>query len=174
MSPLFGRKTHAHDDAPQAAVPPAAPVPIETPLTEPPPPAVPLDDAAVLAAEIAQLDALPLAQLAVEVMVKGFGPDGPGGPGTPGTIEAPSLDAPPVGLAEIARSVSPAYAGHGVSQELQLRFTTLVAEGLQILENASLVRITWHGGVENYLATRLGRTAVERGAVERVVAGGDL
>jgi hypothetical protein len=185
MSPLFGRKRHAHDDPPQAPaagasrstpaveIPPAEITP-QNPSAEPPPPAVPLDNAAVLAAEIEQLDALPLAQLAVEIMVKGFGPDGPGGPGRRGTIEAPSVDAARIGLADIARAVSPAYAGRDVGPELQLRFSTLVAEGLQILENASLVRISWRGGLENYLATRLGRAAVERGAVERVLAGGDL
>jgi len=57
MSPLFGGK----DDGP--------------------------DDAAALQDEIQRIAELPLAQLAVEVMVKAFGPDGPGGPGQPGTRE---------------------------------------------------------------------------------------
>jgi hypothetical protein len=47
----------------------------------------------------------------------------------------------------------------------------LVAEALQALEHASLVRVTWHGGNGHYRATRRGRLAVERGTVERFLLG---
>jgi hypothetical protein len=39
------------------------------------------DDVAVMTADIDRLDALPLRELAAEVMTKGFGSDGPGAPG---------------------------------------------------------------------------------------------
>lgn len=132
------------------------------------------DDVAAISTEIERIGSLSLPQLAAEVMIKGFGPDGPGGPGKPGTLEAPVIGAPRVGLSDIAREVSPAYLGRRVGPELQMRLAGLVAEGLQVLQNASLVRVTWNGGQENYLATRLGRAAMERGAVERVVGGGSL
>ena len=116
---------------------------------------------------------LPLDELAPEVMVKGFGPDGPGGSGKPGSLESPG-DAQRAGLAEIVRAVSPASAGRGVSADQTLRFGFLIAEALQVLEHASLIRISWRGGFEDHLATRLGRAAVEQNAVGRVLGGESL
>lgn len=125
-------------------------------------------DGAALDAEIDRLCTLPLAQLAAEVMIRAFGPGTPGGPGQPGTLESPSADR--LILGTIARQFTPALAGHGVTAGQQQRLTGLVAEGLQLLQNAALVRVTWHGGTENYLATRRGRVAVTEGAVERLVS----
>lgn len=122
------------------------------------------------AAEIARLEGLALPSLAAEVMEKAFGPDGPGGPGRPGTIEAPGLSAPRVRLNEIAGAVSSAYTATSDADE-QLRIANLVAEGIQALELAALVRVTWRGGTEDFLATRRGRAAQERGEVERLVGG---
>ncbi len=144
MSPLFG-----HKDDPDGAG----------------------DPGAAVSAEIERIGSLSLAQLAAEVMAKGFGPGGPGGPGQPGTLEMPAIGAPRVGLNEIARAVSEAWLARGVAPELQMRFTALIAEGLQALEHASLIRITWSGGQENCVATRLGRAAAAAGSVERMLAG---
>jgi hypothetical protein len=104
-------------------------------------------------------------------MLKGFGPDGPGAPGVPGTLEAPSAEATRVGVSDIARRFTPAYTGRGVSTEQQLRFTALLEEGLQALEHASLIRIRWQGGMQNCIATRLGRSALAENSVERLVGG---
>jgi hypothetical protein len=46
----------------------------------------------------------------------------------------------------------------------------LVAEGLQALELAALIRVTWRGGTEDFKATRRGREALANGSVERLVA----
>jgi hypothetical protein len=130
------------------------------------------DGAAALQDEIQRIAALPLAQLAVEVMVKAFGPDGPGGPGQPGTLE--DLDSATVqrlGLNEITRACSPAWAGHGVDPARQREFSYLIAEGLQLVENASLVRVGWQGGQAHYMATRRGRTALAQNEIESALAG---
>lgn len=125
-------------------------------------------DAAV-ATEIARLEGLTLAKLAADVMEKGFGPDGPGAPGKPGTIEAPALSAERVRLGEIVAAVTPAYTATSDAVE-QLRISNLVAEAVQALELAALVRVTWRGGTEDLTATRRGRQAQERGEVEQLVA----
>jgi hypothetical protein len=133
------------------------------------------DDAATLDAEIARLDGLPLAELAGEAMSTGFGPDGPGGPGKPGTIDGPpEAYTQRLVLVDIVRCFTPAFVGKGVSQAQQLRLQTLVAEGLQILENASLVRITWRGDQEHYMATRRGRKALADGTLDGILSRLDL
>jgi hypothetical protein len=124
---------------------------------------------AAVAEEIARLEGLALPALAAVVMEKGFGPEGPGGPGKPGTIEAPDLSAPRVRLNEVAAAVTPAYAATSDARE-QLRIAALVAEAIQGLELAALLRVTWRGGTEDFVATRRGRGAQERGEVERLVA----
>jgi hypothetical protein len=126
-------------------------------------------DVALMEAELERLAALSLSDLAAEVMTKAFGPDGPGGPGKPGTIEDPT-SSERVRMNEIARAVTPLYAGSGVGSEQQVRLTNLVAEGLQILENAALVRVSWRGGTENYFATRRGRAALERSELSGALA----
>ncbi|HWH20027.1 MAG TPA: hypothetical protein VN671_05810 [Solirubrobacterales bacterium] len=121
------------------------------------------------AAEISRLEALPLADLAAEVMERGFGPDGPGAPGRPGTIEAPELSAPRVRLNEVAGAVTPAYAASNDATD-QLRIANLVAEAVQALELAALIRVDWRGGTENVQATRRGRAARSAGEVKDLVA----
>ncbi len=117
--------------------------------------------------EIGRLEALPLAELAAEVMARAFGPEGPGAPGRSGTIESPALSAPRLLLNEVAAAVTPAFnASKGADQ---IRVANLVAEGLQALELAALVRVTWRGGSEDFRATRRGRQAQERGEVEALV-----
>jgi hypothetical protein len=132
------------------------------------------DDAAALDAEISRLDGLALADLAAEAMQKGFGPEGPGGPGKPGTIESPETSAERLILLDIARCFTPAFAGKGVSQVQMQQLTTLVAEGLQVLENASLIRVNWRGGQEHYMATRRGRRALQNGSLGDVLGRVDL
>ena len=77
-------------------------------------------------------------------------------------------------MSDIARQFTPAYTGRGVGREQTLRFDQLVAEGLQVLENAALVRVTWSGGTAHYVATRLGRAAAQRNAVQRELEGGSV
>ena len=134
-------------------------------------------DVAAFTAEIARVNSLPLAQLAAEVMVRGFGPDGPGGPGKQATIEAPSdLGFTRVTAYVIAAEFSPAFRSRSVPSQLRLSLDYLIAEGLQVLEHACLVRVRWHRDIGDldYAATRLGRAALAQGAVERVLAGGAL
>ena len=123
------------------------------------------DSVAAVNAEIDRLGALPLPELAAELMVRGFGPGGPGVPGRPGTLEAPTLTPERVGLNDLARALTPAYTARAAGPEQQVRLSHLVAEALQALEHAPLVRVSWRGGMENYLATRAGRAALEAGAV---------
>ncbi len=130
------------------------------------------DGAAALQAEIGRAAALPLPELAAAVMAGVFGPDRPGGPGRPGTIDGPAEAANRLTLADVTQAFTPAAAGRGVGADQLHRLSLLLAEALQLLEHAALVRVSWRGGMENYLATRAGRAAVAQGAVPRVLAGG--
>ncbi|MBS1845351.1 MAG: hypothetical protein JST53_13125 [Actinobacteria bacterium] len=118
--------------------------------------------------EIARLRSLPLARLAAEVMEKAFAGEGPGAPGRPGTIEAPGLSAERVRLPEVARAVTPALAKTSDAGE-QLAISDLLAEGIQALDLAGLVMVTWRGGTEDFRATRRGREAQSSGEVETLV-----
>ncbi len=118
--------------------------------------------------EVGRLEGLALPELAAEVMAKCFGVGGPGEPGRPGTIEAPGLAGERVRLNDVANAVTPAYAATSDATE-QLRIADLVGEGLQALELAALIRVTWRGGTEDFRATRRGRDAQERGEVQRRV-----
>jgi hypothetical protein len=136
------------------------------------------DGIAAMNAEIERVSSLPLQRLAAEVMIKGFGPDGPGGPGKPGTLEGPMAQSTSdrTSILEIATAFTPAYRARAVGPELQLRLGNVIGEGLQVLEHSSLVRVQWHSNVGglDYIATRLGRAAVERDAVDRILDGGSL
>ena len=121
------------------------------------------------AEEIARLEGLPLAQLAAEVMDRAFGPNGPGAPGRPGTIEAPGLSDARLRLNDVAGVVTPAFTATSDVTE-QLRIANLVAEGLQALELAGLIRVTWRGGTEDFSATRRGRGAQAGGTVGESVS----
>ena len=125
------------------------------------------DDGVALEAEIERLNALSLPELGAETMTRGFGPGGPGAPENQGTFQAPRTDATRVGLSDIARQFTPAFVGRGITAEQRVRFEQLVAEGLQILERALLVRLSWRGGTESYSATRLGHYVLQQGEVDR-------
>jgi hypothetical protein len=116
-----------------------------------------------LHAEVERLGGLSLQQLAVEVMEKGFGPGGPAAAG-------------PVLLQNIAGAFSPVTSGLAAryGDESQ-RLAGIVAEGVQVLEHACLVRWIFSGGdtAEMYwCTTRYGQEVLEQNAVERVLGGG--
>jgi hypothetical protein len=130
---------------------------------------------AEMTAEIQRLGALPLRQLAVEIMVKGFGPGGPGGPGlpdSPGSLEVPATPAAPwkrVTNFTIAALFVSGFESKAVSPQLRWPLRFLVREGLQVLEHACLVLLVWDPG-EHYAATRLGRRALASGTVEHYLS----
>jgi hypothetical protein len=139
------------------------------------------DAVEAVTAEIQRVSALPLPQLAAEVMMKGFGPGGPGGPGTPGSLDAPHMVTyrePAATAHTIAAEFTPALLAQAVMNrnELRTRLTAIIAEGLQLLEHACLIRAESYGSTSSlcYLATRRGRAALERGDIARVLAGDSL
>ena len=122
-----------------------------------------------LSAELQRLSSLTLQQLAAEVMVKGFGP---GGPGADTYAD----------MADIGGAFSQPYQGRDYDQEADSRVMEMVAEGVQVLEHACLVRPVFHGQGGDHSVhynlgwggTRLGRAALERNGVERILSGGSL
>jgi hypothetical protein len=127
--------------------------------------------------EIARLDALPLADVAAEVMIRGFGPGGPGADDDAISVGRDRVNAGPT-AADISLLI---VADRGftfpipTAGELKLRqqLTRLVAEGLQQLEHASLVRCQMHSemGIFDWAATRYGRAALQRGDVQAILHG---
>jgi hypothetical protein len=117
---------------------------------------------AALEAEADRLSSLTLAQLAAEVMTRSF-------------ADVPRYDdnGGYPGFGQLVDRFAPGTSHR--DEKLLQRFRELVGEGLQVLEHASLVRgpVATSGG-DGYTATRLGRAAMERGAVDRVIAGGRL
>ena len=115
-----------------------------------------------LEAEADRASSLPLPQLAAELMTRAFT-----------ATELRVADGRYLTLGTMVTRFAPGTSHH--DEELFQRFAELVSEGLQVLEHASLV----HGpvaamGVDGYTATRLGRAALARGAVDRIIAGGTL
>jgi len=126
-------------------------------------------------AEFDRLSALPLIDLAAEVMSKGFGPGGPGADDDAITLGQANVNAGPT-----AQSISLEFAAAREfsfplptpeDQQLRERIAKLVAEGLQELEHASLVRCQLHTemGSLDWAATRRGRAALERGEVQSIL-----
>src|SRR5689334_9711438 len=109
-----------------------------------------------LQAEVERLSALPLPQLAQEVMTKGFGTDGPAGDGRYAA------------LSTVAGALNPAE-GSFLDDNLLVEHFRVVAEGAQLLEHAGLVRfeISSEGGVVHWswTATRAGASAVEQNTI---------
>ena len=108
-------------------------------------------------ADIERLGALPLPQLAQEVMVRVFGPGGPGAGG--------SAD-----YQETLKPFDPTDTGifPGVAEELQVPLVELVEEGMQQLTNSALVVVPLRGGDimrPRYRLTRAGRAALESGDI---------
>jgi hypothetical protein len=125
--------------------------------------AVEAADAAMLA-EVERMEALPTIQMATEVMAKGFGPGGP-------------ADAvPPAAPGASIRSIKKVFdRADSTDSALQRRLYDLVADSVQVLEHASLVRpegvVGEQQGLAFYSLTRRGRAALEHDAVERVLHG---
>jgi hypothetical protein len=137
-----------------------------------------------LAAKYDRLNALTLPQLGAAVMAQGFaveegpgayGPDADGiaygfSPTPPANIRDSTIHGQQQAFREANDPTSDRY------KWLQLK--ELVAEGLQALEQASLVHQNsqFDGVATNigYVPTRLGREALAQGAVERILSGGSL
>jgi hypothetical protein len=126
-----------------------------------------------LEAEVDRLDRLPLPALAGEVMARAFGPraewedpeeeatvGGPGA-GAGATVEA------------IAAAMAPEGSPRGADERTRLRLERLVAEAVQALEHAALIRPQAHAATDglDYTPTRLGRKVLAAGAVAAVVGG---
>ena len=144
------------------------------------------DDAAnpQLDAEVARLQGLSVAQLAAEVMTKAFSAqyDPTDSPQDAAGIADVFYPRPDFKLSDStvrAQERKAREAGTAGTPEYQLLvLADLVAEGVQMLEHAALVcqKTDYQGQVFNagYITTRLGRTALERNAVDQVLAGGTL
>jgi hypothetical protein len=132
------------------------------------------DGAALAGSEIGRVSGLPLPQLAGEVMTLAFGEGGPGGPGQPGTLESRSPTAAVVRLDELAisRLLVSADAFRCATPEQLALLRQLAGEAVQALEHAALIRVFWQGGGQHCVATRLGRSAVERGTAGLILSGG--
>jgi hypothetical protein len=157
MSPIFGRKDEEKPDA------------------------APVWTRQVLEAELDRLGALSLPLLATEVMTAGFGPGSDykddqvwicGPPShwgrRPGEIADAMLAAKgfssPLGYTVFATQQSSA------DNDLQQRIVCLIAEALQVLEHALLIRAQAnqdHGF--DYAITRRGRAALDGGAIEGIL-----
>jgi hypothetical protein len=128
-----------------------------------------------LEAEIERLDRLPLPTLAAEVMGKAFGPGAEWeDPEEEVTVGGPNEDAGAT-VEGVTAEMAPDGTTKAVDERTRLRFQRLVAEGLQTLEHASLIRAQMHtamGGFD-YTPTRLGRKVLAAGAVAEVVGGGE-
>jgi hypothetical protein len=118
---------------------------------------------AALVAEADRASSLPLPQLAAEVMTRAFRVT------ETGIYENGRYP----GFGALVNRFAPDTSHH--DERLYQRFAELVGEGLQVLEHASLVRgpVATMGG-DGYAITRLGRAALEQGAVDRIIAGGSL
>jgi len=126
-----------------------------------------------LAAEIERLDALPLPELAAEVMGKAFGPGAEyEDPEEEVTVGGPNAGAGAT-VEGIATTMAPGGTTRGSDDPTRLRLQRLVAEGIQALEHAALVRPQLHTAINglDYTPTRLGRKVLATGSVARVVEG---
>ena len=122
---------------------------------------------AALRTEVERLEALPMAQLAAEVMIKGFGPGGY----LPQFMERePHAAARGVRVENIARTFEPELIARDL--DLRQRLFEVVGEGLQVLEHESLIWVRNVSQVEvGYAPRRRGRAALEADAVEQTLSG---
>jgi hypothetical protein len=130
-------------------------------------------ETAELEAEIERLDQLPLPALATEVMAKAFGPGAAWeDPEEEVTVGGPSVGAGAT-VPGIAAAMGPDGSTKGADERTRLRLQRLVAEALQALEQAQLIRPQMHTAMNSldYTPTRLGRKVLAAGAVAEVVGG---
>ena len=126
-------------------------------------------------AEFERLGSLPLIELAAEVMIKGFGPGAPGADDGGITVGQANMHAGPTAM-HISFEFVPdrGFTFPAPTEEdtaLREQVAKLMAEGLQQLEHASLVRCQLHTemGSLDWTATRMGRAALDRGEVPRTL-----
>jgi hypothetical protein len=130
------------------------------------------DDGGALEAEIQRLERLTLAALAVEVMTKAFGP----GAECEDPDEEVTVGGPNVGAGATVEGITPDMAPGGTTkgadEKTRLRLQRLVADGVQVLEHAGLIRAQMHTSMNelDYTPTRFGRKVLAAGKVEDVVA----
>lgn len=119
-------------------------------------------------AELDRLSSLPLTDLAAEVMTRGFGPGAPGAGQLPGPGQATATTDPTVWV--ISFEFAP-DRGFTTPEDAALRrqITELVAEGLQQLEHASLVRCEVQRQELGWKITRAGRAALHSGEVPQIL-----
>ena len=121
---------------------------------------------AALRAEVERLEALPMAQLAAEVMARGFGPGG----------YLPSIVGrkPDALVAAYVSDIAQMFEPEGARDaDLYNRLCAVVGEGLQALEHESLIwarSLSESSGV-SYAPTRRGRAALDADAVEQTLRG---
>jgi hypothetical protein len=123
--------------------------------------------------EIERLDRLALPALAAEVMGKAFGPGAESeDPEEEVTIGGPNVGAGAT-VEDIAIGMAPGGTTKGADERTRLRLQRLVAEGVQALEHAALIRPQMHTAMNSldYTPTRLGRKVLAAGAVAQVVEG---
>lgn len=110
-------------------------------------------------AELARLEALPLPQLAEEILVRGYGPEGLGDDGSAVTVTA------------LTRVFNPAGTTvFGIDESVRSRYEPLLAEGLQLLEHARWLTVRLVGSDHTslgYALTRAGRAALAGGQAAR-------
>jgi hypothetical protein len=131
-------------------------------------------EAGALDAEIERLDRLPMPALAAEVMAKAFGSGAEWeDPEEEVTIGGPNVDAGAT-VAGIATAMAPGGSTRGGDERTRVRLQRLVAEGVQALEHAALIRSQMHTAMDSldYTPTRLGRKVLAAGAVAQVVESG--
>jgi hypothetical protein len=128
-------------------------------------------------AEYERLYAMPLPDLAAEVMARGFGPGGPGYDDAAITVGYAQSGAGPTAH-HIAEKFEPQFSfgwdeRQAEDRNLDEQIERLVAEGLQILEHASLVRCQLHHEMSTFdwTATRYGRAMLEQGQIQAVLRG---
>jgi hypothetical protein len=124
----------------------------------------------VLRAAGDRLEALSMAQLAAEVMAKTFGPEGPG------ADRKVTVDGAPFGAGPTVGAIVSEFVGYDKWDQAKRvdsleRLKRLIAEGLQTLEHAALIRAQNHSGILNYALTRSGEAALEQHTVERILDG---
>ena len=128
-----------------------------------------------LKAECARLDVLPLPQLATEVITTEYGR--PDADPAEFTVAGGNVHAGPnvYGITKrlMATRGIDFRIGPMKNRELQEAIIRLVAEALQHLEHASLVRVQVHYPAQagpDYAITRRGRAALELGQVEALLS----
>jgi hypothetical protein len=121
---------------------------------------------AAFRAEVERLEALPIAQVAAEVMVKGFGPGGY----LPDFVRREPYAVATAHVRNVAEMFEPEGARDA---DLYERLSEVVGEGLQVLEHESLIwaRSIAEGLGVGYAATRRGRAALEADASEQTLSG---